>query len=294
MRCTEASKALDAYRSGELTRKEHQEISLHLAACPGCAAELAGVHELAARIVRLRLRAPWDVFRHVESQAADRFAAVETDLGRLWVGFNARGITLIDPGGTGERLFLRSYAKRIGRTALQDELPPSFERAIHLAVAGKARRDVCVDLSGLSSFQKAVLDILRKIPRGEVRPYEWLAREAGRPRAVRAVGNTMAHNPVPLLLPCHRVVPASGGIGKYAFGSAMKRTLLEREGVPLEQMEQYTRSGVRYVGCRSTGIYCYPSCRDARRVKAGNRVPFGGVREAMRQGFRPCGHCRPQ
>jgi len=294
MRCGEASRALDAYRSGELSRGEHQKVTMHLAACPNCASELATFQRVAARMLGLRMPAPKNILRYVESLTGDRFAAVGTDLGRLWVGFNARGITLIYPGGAGVRFFLSSYAKRIGRNPLKGELPKSFERAVQLAVAGKSRRDVPVDLSGLSSFEKAVLNMLKKIPRGEVRPYEWLAREAGSPRAVRAVGNTMAHNPVPLLLPCHRVVPASGGIGKYAFGSAMKRTLLEREGVPLEQMEQYARSGARYIGCRSTGIYCYPSCRDARRVRPDNRVLLGGVGEAKREGFRPCSHCRPK
>jgi methylated-DNA-[protein]-cysteine S-methyltransferase len=64
-----------------------------------------------------------------------------------------------------------------------------------------------------------------------VQTYAWLARKAGRPRAARAVGNTMARNPIPILIPCHRVVPAAGGIGNYGLGAAVKRALLKREGV---------------------------------------------------------------
>ena len=85
-------------------------------------------------------------------------------------------------------------------------------------------------MTGLTTFQQKILRLLQTIPRGEVRTYAWLARKAGRPRAARAVGNVMAGNPVPWLLPCHRVVPSQGGVGNYAFGSKMKRDLLHREG----------------------------------------------------------------
>ena len=72
-----------------------------------------------------------------------------------------------------------------------------------------------------------------RIPRGEVRTYGELAAIVGRPRAARAVGTAMARNPVPLLVPCHRVVPSSGGVGNYGFGSDLKAKLLAGEGVVL-------------------------------------------------------------
>lgn len=82
-------------------------------------------------------------------------------------------------------------------------------------------------------FRKAVLDAMRGIPYGEVRTYSRLAEAAGSPRAVRAVGSACASNPLPILIPCHRVVPSSGGIGGYAYGTSMKRRLLELErGLP--------------------------------------------------------------
>ena len=294
MRCREILEALDRYRTGELPVDQRENIAVHLSACAVCTSGLAEIRGMALGLLRLRERAPQEILRHVDSSAGDRFSAIDTDLGWLWVGFNTRGITMVYPGRADVRFFLAKYEKRIGKHPLKGEMPQPYERAVRLAVEGKARGKVRVDLGGLSPFERAVLGILTTIPRGEVRPYEWLAREAGSPRAVRAVGNTMAHNPVPLLLPCHRVVPASGGIGKYAFGVAMKRTLLEREGVPLDQIEAYARTGVRYIGCRSTGIYCYPSCRDAHRIKPGNRVPLAGIGAANHEGFRPCNRCRPQ
>lgn len=85
------------------------------------------------------------------------------------------------------------------------------------------------DLSGLSPFTRAVLRITAKIPYGEVRSYEWVARKLGKPRAVRAVGNALARNPIPIIIPCHRIVRSDGTIGGFALGTAWKRRLLALE-----------------------------------------------------------------
>jgi O-6-methylguanine DNA methyltransferase len=71
----------------------------------------------------------------------------------------------------------------------------------------------------------------REIPAGQVRPYGWIASEIGRPKAVRAVGTALGRNPVPLLIPCHRVVRTDGRVGDYAFGPPAKRALLAAEGL---------------------------------------------------------------
>ncbi len=95
------------------------------------------------------------------------------------------------------------------------------------------RTDVPVDLSSRSEFHQEVLRATARIPRGEVRTYGELAEIVGRPRAARAVGTAMARNPVPLLVPCHRVVPSSGGVGNYGLGKGLKAKLLAGEGVVL-------------------------------------------------------------
>lgn len=82
----------------------------------------------------------------------------------------------------------------------------------------------------LTSFQKKVYNAVRQIPRGEVRTYAWVARKIGRSVAARAVGTALRKNPLPIIIPCHRVVRSDGSIGRYALGEDLKRQLLELEG----------------------------------------------------------------
>ncbi|OGB88040.1 hypothetical protein A3H38_05295 [candidate division WOR-1 bacterium RIFCSPLOWO2_02_FULL_46_20] len=81
----------------------------------------------------------------------------------------------------------------------------------------------------LTKFQKKVYNIVKQIPRGEVRTYGWVARKIGKPKAARAVGNALNRNPWPLVVPCHRVV-AKNGLGGFAQGGQRKRKLLRSEG----------------------------------------------------------------
>ncbi len=87
-----------------------------------------------------------------------------------------------------------------------------------------------VDLSGSSPFFSAAWDACRSIPPGETRSYQWLAEAAGNPKASRAAGQAMARNPVPLVIPCHRVVGSNGSLHGYGGGGVgVKARLLELE-----------------------------------------------------------------
>ncbi|MFQ5916491.1 MAG: methylated-DNA--[protein]-cysteine S-methyltransferase [Candidatus Binatia bacterium] len=114
-----------------------------------------------------------------------------------------------------------SLARRWGMTA-KEELSAYF--------TGQLRSfSTPSDLSGLPLFTQAVLRITAKIPYGEVRSYRWVAERLGKPKATRAVGNALARNPIPIIIPCHRVVRADGSLGGYALGLDWKRKLLELE-----------------------------------------------------------------
>ncbi len=114
----------------------------------------------------------------------------------------------------------------------------SIARQLDEWFAGRRRRfELRPDLDGVEGFRRLVLEtLLREVPWGETVSYGELAALSGRPRAARAVGSAMRNNPVPFVVPCHRVVAAGGRIGGYGGGRnavALKRSLLAREGVTL-------------------------------------------------------------
>ena len=93
--------------------------------------------------------------------------------------------------------------------------------------------DVEVDISGLGTFTRKVLNELRKIPYGETRSYGWLAKKVGKPGAARAVGQALKRNPIPIIIPCHRIIRDDGTIGGFSMGVNIKERLLALEGVKI-------------------------------------------------------------
>ncbi len=88
-----------------------------------------------------------------------------------------------------------------------------------------------LDLSAATSFQRQVWQITRLIPYGETRSYSWLAEQLGKAGAVRAVGQALGRNPLPIIIPCHRVVAKDGQLGGYTGGVEIKRYLLNLEAL---------------------------------------------------------------
>ncbi len=230
----------------------------------------------------------------VEVGLADRMAPVESPIGTLWVAWNGRGVSGVEQATDGASAAAR-HAEHVGRrTGVAAHLPSSLADAIARRLAGDRRVRIPLDLRGRTEFEVAVLTKALEIPRGEVRPYGWIAAEIGRPRAVRAVGTALGHNPVPLIVPCHRVVRTDGTIGQYSLGGPHnKRTILAAEGLDPDAMEAAAQRGERLAGSRTTHIFCLPTCRHARRVQDRYRVSFRSTREARAAGYRPCRICRP-
>jgi O-6-methylguanine DNA methyltransferase len=223
----------------------------------------------------------------------DAYARLDTSLGPVYVAYSRAGISAVmradDDAG-----FERAFRARFGRPVRPGgQVPAAVSRICSQPADRTARRSLRFDLGGLSEFERAVLLKALEIPPGEVRTYAWVAREIGRPKAVRAVGTALARNPIPLLIPCHRVVRSDCRIGDYAFGSEAKRAALKAEGVEPEVLERLARSGVRYYGSDTTRIYCFPTCRNARRIAERHRVSFNSEPAASAAGYRPCAVCRP-
>ena len=153
-------------------------------------------------------------------------AIAETELGTFIAEGDENGVTRIWLPGTAP-----------DELEPTGEMPWSFEKQIRDYLDGK-RRDWNLPYSLCGTpFRVAVWAACRDIPYGETRTYGELAEIAGYPGAARAVGSAMAANPLPLIIPCHRVLPASGGIGSYGGGKALKAALLELENSTKKENE---------------------------------------------------------
>jgi len=254
------------------------------------------LNQIEAGLRTLRSPAPDPVLREVlvGVGVADSYVRASSPIGELFVAASARGITRVAKAGDAAA-FAKEYRARFGRAVFEAARVPRHLRPLvrGRGLVKRSPRSTTFDLSSCSEFERAVLQKALEIPEGEVRPYGWIAREIGNPRAVRAVGTALGNNPIPLLIPCHRVVRSDGRIGEYALGSSRKRALLAGEGLNPGELERLASSGARFVASHTTGIFCYPTCHNAKRIAPSHRVPLRSVGEADRRGFRACRACRP-
>jgi methylated-DNA-[protein]-cysteine S-methyltransferase len=159
----------------------------------------------------------------------------ETPVGTLLVAATDHGLCRISYDPEPERE-TEQLARTFGARVLRSAKPVDpVRRQLDEYFSGQRRRfELEVDLSAAAPFSRTVLERLAKIPHGEVTTYGALARAAGHPRAARAVGTVMNRNPVPIVLPCHRVIGADGRLVGYGGGLDRKRLLLTLEGALLD------------------------------------------------------------
>jgi O-6-methylguanine DNA methyltransferase len=187
-------------------------------------------------LTRLRalgdIKAPPGVLANLldEVGLGDQYVQRPSPVGPVFVAWNRFGVSAVMNTPTASEFEARFQERfgRVPRPAADGLLPATISEHF--------------DLRGVTEFERAVLLKTREIPRGEVRTYGWIAAQIGRPAAVRAVGSALRKNPVPVLIPCHRVVRGDGHIGQYALGgSDNKRTILAAEGVRPDAVARLAR-----------------------------------------------------
>jgi O-6-methylguanine DNA methyltransferase len=148
------------------------------------------------------------------------------ELGSLWIAWSERGLVSLRFGTPDPRF----------PEAMEAELPAHVSDLLSRYVDGQPVDpiELPIDLPGASKFQDRVWQALRAVKRGHVRSYAGLAADAGSPRAMRAVGMAMGHNPIAIVIPCHRCVAQGHAIGGFTGGLPRKRFLLELEGVRVQ------------------------------------------------------------
>jgi O-6-methylguanine DNA methyltransferase len=219
---------------------------------------------------------------------AEGYDFYESALGQVIVTFNPEGVSSLDIADG----FEDRYTERFGRPLIRAQAPKAWSRHIQESIERGTPGDLPVDLRSVTEFQRRVLRTTAGIPKGEVRPYGWIAYEIESPKAVRAVGSAVARNPIPLIIPCHRVVRSDGHIGNYSLGGPHNKVeLLQQEGARPELLEELASHNVRVRADRPAGTYHHPSCHMVR--SAIDVLDLRSSEVAETQGFRPCRACRP-
>jgi methylated-DNA-[protein]-cysteine S-methyltransferase len=166
------------------------------------------------------------------------FAVFETSVGPVGIVWGDAGVLgVLLPEGTTAATRTRLMRAHPDATEAAGELPAAIQRAIECIVAllsGQPDdlRDVALDLESVPAFNRRVYDVAREIAPGQTMTYGEIAARIGEPRATREVGQALGHNPVPLIVPCHRVLAAGGKLGGFSArgGVTTKLRLLDIEG----------------------------------------------------------------
>ncbi len=220
---------------------------------------------------------------------------VKSPLGDLLVAMSAGGVLLNSYLRGASDLEATIQKLRLAFDPIEDqrtvrEVGAEIRR--YLAGDAKALRQK-VDLSLVGTpFQKKVLDKLQSVPRGALISYQALGAALQAANSARAVGNALHDNPIPIYVPCHRVISSDGRIGGYAGGAARKLQLLRSEGFELNTAQARIPDSVVW-GHKGSKIYCRRDCRTAAHVDRAQILFFADPRQAEGAGMRPCKICRP-
>ncbi|MCZ4124634.1 MGMT family protein [Streptomyces sp. H39-S7] len=260
-----------------------------------------GDHSLEGALAGLASPGPVDlalgILRHVgiSPERYDAYVLLDTDAGGLYAAYSPTAITgsVLESMVVSPEMFEETHWQRTGRTAVRSTLPfPGLRPALR---TGRAK-SLPVDLTGLDAQERAVLQAVRAVPKGQLRPVGWIAREADVTDMADLTGfvaRTLARNPLTLLIPCHRVTYEDGTPCDAAYTPATGRALRSAEGIDMLRLAELSRRGGLLLGSDTTHIYCHPTCAHARRITPPHQRPFRTADEARGAGYRACRSCRP-
>ena len=304
--CSVVEADLIAVAGGEASPSSVARVRGHLAGCLPCREMHAQYRTLGGIVEEIRA-APAaeepEALDRLRARIADvrsrilRYVVFSSRVGPLLLAASELGIAWIeylDEGGVAGSVIQ-------GRKALElrpDESLRRFERELSEYLAGRrSGLGWSLDLRLVGSdFQRNVLAAASRIPYGAVSSYAGIARDLGKPAAVRAVAQALRRNPVPILIPCHRVVGSDGDLVGYAGNRiGLKERLLGAEGIRISHRRSRAsvdRSSM-YAWDPAGREFCLPTCGDVSERPIGAVTLFATSRDAVRAGLEPCRECRP-
>jgi methylated-DNA-[protein]-cysteine S-methyltransferase len=307
--CIRIEEALLATAMGETAGHVAGEVDQHIATCAACRREFAAYRSVNEAVSTMRDPTPMAAVSRAREQLESRLEALRkrllayrvyrSALGPILVARSETGIAAIEYLETEQGVAASHVAHQPGVELVEGgrELDDTY-RDLAAYLEGRTQRlEWPLDLRLVrSTFQRAVLQATAAIPYGAVVPYSGVAREIGRTPAVRAVAQALRWNPLPIVIPCHRVVGLSGDLTGYAGNKVdRKQRLLAIEGVPIAEHSGTWRisADAMYLLAPGEREYCIPTCPSVLKQPGAPYTRFASRERAEAAGFAPCTACRP-
>jgi O-6-methylguanine DNA methyltransferase len=310
--CDRLEPDLLATAAGEVQPEVAERVEGHVRACASCRDDLRDYRAIEGALGEVRSAEPRAHSGEVaasrerlESRLLDArsrilgYRVVPSPFGDILIARSELGIALIEYLDRVSSRDLHRLAEREGIELVEGgrEIDALGHELVDYLGGRLSRLPWPLDFRlARSPFQRAVMEKTAGIPRGAVVSYTHLARDLGRPRAVRAVAQALRHNPLPIVVPCHRVIGASGSLVGYAGGeTGRKERLLTLEGVPVVRgPRDYEINRDRmYVLMPGDREYCLPTCPSPEAVATRAPTFFASRQQAEAVGLEPCTTCRP-
>ena len=304
--CVAIERDLVSAASGEAGPEAVVRVSDHVAHCPPCHEELGRYRAIERLVGGMRAEVSDAGEGHVRERLAARlaelgrgrmrYAVFPSPLGPIVIARTGDGVSLVEYLGADGDVARSTLGRRSAQDAVEDAaaVEAFYRELLEYLEGARARLDWPLDLRlTRSEFHRGVLRATAAIPYGAVASYAGIALEVGQPTASRAVAQALRRNPLPIIVPCHRVVGSSGALVGYAGDKLdLKRRLLAVEGVTAEHARILREA--MYVTLPRETFYCLPTCGWIPTAEQPQRfLRFGSRARAEAAGLEPCGDCRP-
>lgn len=308
--CRDIERDLVSVAAGDATPAGTARVQAHLARCGACRQEFERYRAIDTAVVAFRDSGPAPevldaVRRRLDERLADlrarlvAYRVFRWPLGQVLLARSEQGVVLVEWVQDRDGLEA-AIRRRLGGAELVEggaEIEALYRELLEYVRGERTRFGWPLDLrAARSEFHRAVLRATAGVPYGAVTSYAQLARLVGQPGAVRAVAQALRWNPLPIVVPCHRIVGASGALVGYAGHRIdLKERLLALEGVRLDHAARQPRIARErmYVRDRDEAEYCVPSCGSLAGRSLAGLTLFASRQIAEAAGLRPCTTCRP-
>lgn len=305
--CREIEPHLVAAAAGEAAAADARRVAEHVGRCAPCRDDFDRYRAIEGVVGGLRSEPPpAEAARartELESRLADlrsrlvSYRVFSSPLGPILIARTEQGVSLVK--------YLAKMAdadanlRAAGLEGEEDgaEIEVLYRDLLDYFAGRRMRLEWPLDLRlARSDFHRAVLKVTATIPYGAVTSYARVAHLIGKPAAVRAVAQALRANPLPIVVPCHRVIGSSGALTGYAGKRiALKQRLLSVEGIPTvkERSDLCVARDTMYVRYRREEEYCLPTCGSLSTMTLARLMLFGSKERAEAEGLKPCTTCRP-